>query len=113
MSPGTSGLVLAIQLPRVGLGLGFLGPSGMAYMDLVNVLTMTNSAAVATLNPPCHRYTLDRIGSVGVDVSVMPLPIPLVQTVASSALSQRKEVWRAKQWKFVDPDIAMCRLGGD
>lgn len=113
MSPGTSGLVLAIQLPRVGLGLGFLGPSGMAYMDLVNVLTMTNSAAVATLNPPCHRYTLDRIGSVGVDVSVMPLPIPLVQTVASAALSQRKEVWRAKQWKFVDPDIAMCRLGGD
>jgi hypothetical protein len=112
-SPGTSGLVLAVQLPRFGLGIGFLGASGMAYMDLVHVLTVTNSASAAALNPPCHRFTLDSIGSVGVDVSVMPIPIPLVQTVASHALSQRKEVWRAKQWKLVDPDIPMCRLASD
>jgi hypothetical protein len=114
MSPGTSGLVLAIQLPRFGLGIGFLGASSMAYMDLVHVLTMTNSAAVAALNPQCQRFTLDTIGSVGVDVSVMPIPFPLVQSVASHALSQRKEVWRrTPQWKFINPDIAMCRLGGD
>jgi len=111
MSPGTSGLVLAVQLPRFGLGIGFLGSSAMAYMDLVHVLTMTNSAAVAALNPQCHRYTFDTIGSVGVDVSVVPIPFPLVQNVASHALSQRKEVWRAPQWKFIEPDIAMCRLG--
>lgn len=113
MSPGTSGLVLAVQLPRFGLGIGFLGSHAMAYMDLVHVLTMTNSAAVAALNPQCHRYTFDTIGSVGVDVSVVPIPFPLVQTAASKALSQRKEVWRAPQWKFIEPDIAMCRLGGD
>jgi hypothetical protein len=114
LSPGTSGLVLAIQLPRVGLGLGFLGPSAMAYMDLVHVLTMTNSAAVATLNPPCQRFTLDTIGSVGVDVNVMPIPIPLVHYVASKALSQRKEVWRrSPPWKYINPNIAMCRLSGD
>ena len=113
MSPGTSGLVLAVQLPRFGLGIGFLGSHAMAYMDLVHVLTMTNSASVAALNPQCHRYTLDTIGSVGVDVSVVPIPFPLVQTATSKALSQRKEVWRAPQWKFIEPDIAMCRLGGD
>ncbi|MDQ1388426.1 MAG: hypothetical protein QOF56_1880 [Acidobacteriaceae bacterium] len=113
MSPGTSGLVLAVQLPRFGLGVGFLGSHAMAYMDLVHVLTMTNSASVAALNPQCHRYTFDTIGSVGVDVSVVPIPFPLVQTAASKALSQRKEVWRAPQWKFIEPDIAMCRLGGD
>jgi hypothetical protein len=113
MSPGTSGLVLGVQLPRFGLGVGFLGSHAMAYMDLVHVLTMTNSASVAALNPQCHRYTFDTIGSVGVDVSVVPIPFPLVQTVASKALSQRKEVWRAPQWKFIEPDIAMCRLGGD
>ena len=113
-SPGTSGLVLAVQLPRFGLGVGFLGASGMAYMDLVHVLTMTNSASVATLNPPCHRLTFDTIGSVGLDVSVMPIPIPLVQSVASKALSQRKEVWRrSPPWKYINPDIAMCRLSGD
>jgi hypothetical protein len=114
MSPGTSGLVLAMQLPRVGLGLGFLGPSAMAYTDFVHVLTMTNSASVATLNPPCQRFTLDTIGSVGLDVNVMPIPIPLVQTVASKALSQRKEVWRrSPPWKYINPDIPMCRLSGD
>ena len=113
MSPGTSGLVLGVQLPRFGLGIGLLGSSAMAYMDLVHVLTMTNSASVATLNPQCHRYTLDTIGSVGVDVSVVPIPFPLVQSVASHALSQRKEVWRAPQWKFIEPNIAMCRLGGE
>jgi len=113
MSPGTSGLVLAVQLPRFGLGIGFLGSHAMAYMDLVHVLTMTNSASVAALNPQCHRYTLDTIGSVGVDVAVVPIPFPLVQFVANHSLSQRKEVWRAPQWKFIEPDIAMCRLGGD
>jgi hypothetical protein len=113
MSPGTSGLVLAVQLPRFGLGVGFLGSHAMAYMDLVHVLTMTNSASVAALNPQCHRYTLDTIGSVGVDVSVVPIPFPLIQAAASKALSQRKEVWRAPQWKFIEPDIAMCRLGSD
>jgi hypothetical protein len=113
MSPGTSGLVLAVQLPRFGLGIGFLGASGMAYMDLVHVLTMTNAPSIATLNPPCHRYTLNSIGSVGVDVSIMPIPFPLIQTIANKALSQRKEVWRAPEWKFIDPDIAMCKLSGD
>jgi hypothetical protein len=105
--------VLGVQLPRFGLGIGFLGSSAMAYMDLVHVLTMTNSAAVAALNPQCHRYTFDTIGSVGVDVSVVPIPFPLIQAAASKALSQRKEVWRAPQWKFIEPDIAMCRLGSD
>ncbi|HEY1676701.1 MAG TPA: hypothetical protein VGG04_03270 [Candidatus Sulfotelmatobacter sp.] len=111
MSPGTSGLVVAVQLPRFGLGIGFMGASAMAYMDLVHVLTITNSAGVAALNPQCQRFTLDTVGSVGVDVAVMPIPFPLVQSVASHALSQRKEVWRrTPQWKVISPDIAMCRM---
>jgi hypothetical protein len=114
MSPGTSGLVLAIQMPRFGFGIGFAGASAMAYMDLVHVLTMTNSAAVAALNPQCHRYTFDTVGSVGIDFAMVPIPFPLIETVARHAISQRKEVWRhTPQWKFIDPDIKMCRLGSD
>jgi hypothetical protein len=113
MSPGTSGAVVAVQLPRIGLGLGLMGTTGMAYMDIVTVLTALNSAAVATLNPPCKRFTLDRIMSVGVDVSVVPIPIPLVTSAASKKLSQRKEVWRAKQWKVIEPDAKVCQLQGD
>jgi hypothetical protein len=112
-SPGTSGDVLAVQLPRFGLGIGLLGTSALGYMDLVTVLTIVNSASTAALNPQCRRMTLDRIGSVGIEVSVVPIPVPLVNSGLNRALSQRKEVWRAPQWKVVEPNVPICQLGGD
>ncbi|MBV8782631.1 MAG: hypothetical protein JOZ67_00425 [Gammaproteobacteria bacterium] len=107
-SPGVSGTVLAVQLPRIGLGLGVWGAAAVAYTDLVTVLTLTNSASVATLNPPCVRMTVDRVAHVGADVTTL-LPIPIV-TQLLQALSFNKEVWRAKQWIRVKPDIQMCRI---
>lgn len=107
-SPGVSGSVLAVQLPRLGLGVGTFGLAGIGYLDHVTVLTITNSAGVATLNPPCQRFTVDRVGSVGAELTTM-IPIPILETLMR-ALSWRKEVWRAKQWKKVRPDIPMCRI---
>lgn len=107
-SPGVSGTVLAVQLPRIGLGVGVWGAAAVAYTDLVTVLTLTNSASVATLNPPCVRMTVDRVAHVGADVTTL-LPIPIV-TQLLQALSFNKEVWRAKQWIRVKPDIQMCRI---
>lgn len=109
-SPGTSGAVVAVQIPRVGIGIGFIGASTMAYVDQISVVTMTNSAGVATLNPACTRDTWDATFHVGIETSVMPIPIPLVQTVASQALSQAIEVGHVQPWKHVDPDIPMCHL---
>ncbi|MBS0578010.1 MAG: hypothetical protein JSR36_01960 [Proteobacteria bacterium] len=107
-SPGVSGTVLAVQIPRLGLGVGVFGIAAVGYVDHVVVLTMTNAAAVATLNPPCTRVTVDRIAHVGADVTTV-MPIPLVEQLLH-ALSWNKEVWRAKQWIRVDPDIKMCRI---
>jgi hypothetical protein len=107
-SPGVSGTVLAVQIPRMGLGVGSFVAAGVAYVDHVVVVTMTNSAAVATLNPPCTRVTVDRIAHVGADVTTL-LPIPFAEQLLK-ALSWNKEVWRAKQWIRVNPDIPMCRI---
>jgi hypothetical protein len=108
-SPGTSGVVIAVQLPRVGVGLGLLGASSVVFIDLVNVLTTTNSAAVAALNPTCSRISWAQVGHVGVDTRLMPLPIPLVETVGSGALSPKKEILHHEKVR-TDPDIPMCRI---
>ncbi len=108
-SPGTSGTVLGIQLPRLGLGLGLFGASAMSYIDFVNVLTITNSASVAALNPRCKKVTLDEVAHVGVDLNVMPIPIPLVENAASKALSGKKEIWH-HHWNRVTPNIKMCQI---
>jgi hypothetical protein len=110
MSPGTSGVVLAIQLPRVGLGLGLFGAGAMSFVDVVTVLTITNSAAIAALNPQCKTVTVDVTPHVGVEMSLMPLPIPLLQTVGSMALSQKVALTKVHKER-VTPDIKMCHIG--
>lgn len=113
-SPGVSGLVLAIQAPRVGLGVGVFGASSVAYSDIVNVVTMTNAAAVSTgimLMPPCKRTTYTAYGHVGIDTQVMPLPIPFVTDALSKKLSTQKEVFKHTH-EVLDPPVKGCEIGG-
>jgi hypothetical protein len=108
-SPGVSGVVLAVQIPRFGFGLGLFDvAAAMGFVDQVVVLTMTNGAAVAVLNPACKRMTIDRTAHVGADLTVL-LPIPIIQTLLPG-YTWKKEVWKAKQWLRVNPDIPMCRI---
>jgi hypothetical protein len=109
MSPGVSGTVLAVQIPRLGFGLGTFTVAAIGFIDQVNVLTITNSAAVATLNPPCKRYTLNRVGHVGAELTTL-LPVPFLVQLATHALSWKKEVWHAQPWEKVTPDIEMCHI---
>ena len=112
-SPGVSGLVLAIQAPRVGLGVGVFGASSVAYSDIVNVVTMTNAAAVSTgimLTPPCKRTTYTTYGHVGIDTQVMPLPIPFVADAISKKLSSQKEVFQ-RTHEVLDPPVKGCEVG--
>jgi hypothetical protein len=102
-SPGTSGTVFAFQTPRIGLGLGFVAANAMAFFDYVTVLTITNSAGVASLNPQCKRLTLDRSAHFGVDVNAWILPMPIGIF--------KKELWHdPKPLVKVEPDIPMCRI---
>jgi hypothetical protein len=116
MSPGVSAAVLGIQAPRIGFGLGVMGASSVAYLDVVHVMTMTNSAAVAAgmLAPPCKRITYTAYGHVGVDTKLLPLPIPFVGDVMDSVnkkLTTRKEVFKRGD-EVLDPPVKACEVSG-
>jgi hypothetical protein len=111
-SPGVSGLVLAIQAPRVGVGVGVFGASSVAYVDVVNVVTMTNAASVSTglmLTPPCRRTTYSAVGSVGIDTHLMPLPIPFVEDAVSKKLTTRKQVFEQHR-EILNPPVKGCEV---
>jgi hypothetical protein len=111
-SPGVSGLVLAIQAPRVGVGVGVFGASSVAYVDVVNVLTMTNAASVSTglmLTPPCRRTTYSAVGSVGIDTHLMPLPIPFVEDAVTKKLTTRKQVFEQHR-ELLNPPVKGCEV---
>jgi histone H3/H4 len=114
MSPGVSGAVLGIQAPRIGFGVGVMGASSVAYLDVVHVVTITNSAAVAAglLAPPCKRITYTAYGHVGVDTKLMPLPIPFVGYIADALSKQgtvRKEVFQRGD-EVLDPPVKACEI---
>lgn len=112
MSPGVSGLVLGVQVPRLGFGFGVLGMSSVAYFDVVNVVTMTNSAAVAIgmLTPPCRRVSWNTIGHVGISTNIVPWPIPYVADKINKALSTKpKEVFNHNK-VVLDPAIKACEI---
>jgi hypothetical protein len=116
MSPGVSGAVLGIQAPRIGFGMGVMGASSVAYLDVVHVVTITNSAAVAAglLAPPCKRITYTAYGHVGVDTKLMPLPIPFVGDVIDTINKKgttRKEVFKRGD-EALDPPVKACEVSG-
>jgi hypothetical protein len=108
-SPGVSAVVLAVQMPRVGLGLGVFGVSSVAYMDVVNVLTMTQAGAVgAGLLPRCQRMSYNAVGHVGVETNVVPLPFVDTSAVAG-ALTTKKEIFNTTKVKL-DPPVKGCEI---
>jgi hypothetical protein len=111
MSPGVSGLVLGVQVPRLGFGFGVAGMSSVAYMDVVTVLTMTNSAAVSVgFAPPCKRVSLTSTGHVGISTKIVPWPIPYVADKINDALSTKpKEIFK-KDKVVLDPPIKACEI---
>jgi hypothetical protein len=109
MSPGVSAVVLAVQMPRVGLGLGVFGVSSVAYMDVVNVLTMTQAGSIgAGLLPRCQRMSYNAIGHVGVETNVIPLPFVDTSSVAG-ALTTKKEIFNNTKVKL-DPPVKGCEI---
>jgi hypothetical protein len=112
-SPGVSAVVLAIQIPRWGFGLGMWGVSSIAYFDIIHVFTMTKSADVALgmPAPPCLRTTYAASGDVGVETQAVPIPIESVQKFASNHLSAKKQIFNLQSEKL-EPPIKACEIGG-
>ncbi len=107
-SLGVSAVVVGMQLPRLGLGLGLIGVSSVAYVDVVNVITMTNGAAVGGLGPKCKRVTYAAVGHVGIDTEVIPLPFAATEKV-SDALSPKREIFNLTR-EVLDPPVKMCEI---
>lgn len=114
MSPGVSAAVLGLQIPRIGLGLGMLGASVVGYVDLVNVITITNSAAVSLglATPPCERVKLSTSSHLGIRTEVLPfkLPLGIGEDTIRSKLSPKKTLWE-KSNVIQRPPIKACDIG--
>ena len=112
MSPGVSGLVLGVQLPRLGFGFGVVGMSSVAYFDVVGVLTMTQSASAAAglAAPPCRRTSLATVGHVGISTNIVPWPIPYVADKINDALSTKPKVILSHEKVVLDPPIKACEI---
>jgi hypothetical protein len=111
-SLGVSAVVLAVQLPRIGFGLSVTGvASSVAYIDVIHVLTMTQSADVGAnmLVPRCKRMTYNTLGNVGVQTKILLIPVPAIQKWASDKLNGKKEVFNHTK-EVLDPPVKACQI---
>jgi hypothetical protein len=99
-------------LPRIGFGRSVTGAaSSVAYVDVIHVLTMTQSADAGAmmLAPRCKRITYNAIGHVGVQTKILLIPIPAVQQWASDKLNGKKEVFNQSK-EVLDPPVKACQI---
>ncbi|MHB8657872.1 MAG: hypothetical protein ACYC91_07925 [Solirubrobacteraceae bacterium] len=61
ISAAPSGVVIALQAPKIGIGLGYSAVNGIAYVDLINSIGQTVGSAVAGMF--CSSY--DVYSSIG------------------------------------------------
>ncbi|KRC23515.1 hypothetical protein ASE31_02605 [Acidovorax sp. Root217] len=102
ISPGVSGFVVAVQVPKVGLGVGITNASIMSYIDHVSVVSIANTAALGSI-VQCARYTLSSTAHVGVTANFSPLPIPGLGTKKDL---YAKEIFSRQQLVGVPPTKA-------
>ena len=77
-SVGVSAVLIAVQAPRVGFGLGLLNTSTVAYVDQVMAASITSAGNLALI--PCRRYELNRVFHAGVDTKLLGISIPMLGT---------------------------------
>lgn len=65
---GPLGIVLAIELPRISLGVGVVGTQAGAYVDVVSSTGVTDAGVLGLV--PCHDVKLFVTGSAGVSASL-------------------------------------------
>jgi hypothetical protein len=63
-----SGVVVAVQFPKLGVGLGFTSANGLAYVDVVSSVGQTVGAAIAGMF--CSSYDVDISVGAGLEAQV-------------------------------------------
>ena len=73
-SLGVSAVLVAVQLPRIGFGLGLLNTSAVAYVDHVLATSVVTAGGLGLI--PCRRWQLNSAFGAGVGVQVLGIKIP-------------------------------------
>jgi hypothetical protein len=63
-----SGVVVAVQLPKLGVGLGFTSANGLAYVDVVSSIGQTVGSAIAGML--CSSYDVDISIGAGLEAQI-------------------------------------------
>ncbi len=117
-SIGVSAILVALQAPRVGLGVGVFGASSVVYIDLVSSATLTSGGALGLVS--CRQFQLVTSINGGVDTQIafdlpglaklLQGPLSTQLKKAGNAASLREQIFK-KEWYRVEPDAPICRTG--
>lgn len=101
-SPGVSGWVVAVQVPKIGFGIGYTNANIMSYIDHVSVASITNTASVGSI-VQCARYTLSSTAHVGASTNFSPLPLMGPKALYSKEIFSKEQV-------ITIPNVKACQL---
>ena len=73
-SLGVSAVLVAVQLPRIGFGLGLFNTSAVAYVDHVFATSVVTAGGTSLI--PCRRWQLNSSFGAGVGVQLLGIKIP-------------------------------------
>jgi hypothetical protein len=97
-SIGVSAVLVALQAPRIGLGLGLFGAYTIGYIDMVTATSVTSAGKLGMF--PCRKWDSYWTMNAGIDAKVAWIgkdfrtDPPLLK----------------KEWHKVDPPIKACEL---
>jgi len=92
---GVSGLMIALQVPRVGLGFGIIGSNLMAYFDVVVASGATYTGTTGIIQ--CTHSQLVANFNVGVSATFLGFP-----------LGDARKAGPSKEWTWDDPAGRKC-----
>ncbi len=97
-SIGVSAVLIALQAPRIGLGVGLFGASTIGYIDMVTATSVTSAGMLGMF--PCKKWDSYWTMNAGIDAKVAMFEKdfrtdpPLLK----------------KEWHKIDPSIKACEF---
>jgi hypothetical protein len=99
-SLGVSAVLVAVQLPRIGFGLGLLNTSAVAYVDHVIATSIVTAGGLSLI--PCRRYQLNSAFGAGVGVQILGIKVP--------GLGSKRTLGTPYDKVITEPENANCKV---
>jgi hypothetical protein len=99
-SLGVSAVLVAVQLPRIGFGLGLFNTSAVAYVDHVIATSVVTAGGTSLI--PCRRYQINSSFGAGVGVQLLGIKIP--------GLGSKKTLGVPFDKVITEPPNAACQV---